>query len=93
MLWSFLCMSSQRFLIATSTLLAVERALNCDLALIIYSMREPECGSTTASILCQRRAPCISIYTTRLQTQVQAQMQTRGDGSEYQPYQRAHLGR
>jgi hypothetical protein len=33
-----------------STLLAVERCLNCDLALIMYSMRECECGSTTASI-------------------------------------------
>merc|ERR1712166_155386 len=33
-----------------STLLAVERCLNCDFALIMYSIRECECGSTTASI-------------------------------------------
>mmetsp|Transcript_23852 Transcript_23852/g.63965 ORF Transcript_23852/g.63965 Transcript_23852/m.63965 type:complete len:229 (-) Transcript_23852:417-1103(-) len=36
--------------ITISTLLAVERCLNCDLALIMYSMRLCECGSTTASI-------------------------------------------
>ena len=36
--------------ITISTLFAVERCLNCDFALIMYSMREFECGSTTASI-------------------------------------------
>merc|ERR1712159_601571 len=48
--------------IRISTLLAHDRCLNCDLALIMYSMRLWEWGSTTASIQISGRTCVESRY-------------------------------